>query len=61
LEKKSFNFKHITGAQDFIDIIGTHPCPENIFIDREGYIVNIEGGLVDFEIDYFESIIEKLL
>lgn len=61
LEQEPFNFKHITGAHDFINIIGTRPYPENIFIDKEGYIVNIEGGLVDFEIDYFESIIEKLL
>jgi thiol-disulfide isomerase/thioredoxin len=61
LEKKSFNFKHITGAHDFINTIGTHPYPENIFINREGYIVNIEGGLIDFEVEYFESMIEKLL
>jgi thiol-disulfide isomerase/thioredoxin len=61
LEENAFNFKHITGAGDFIKKIKTEPYPENIFINKEGYIVNIEGGLIEFEVEYFESRIEKML
>jgi thiol-disulfide isomerase/thioredoxin len=61
LEKHAFNFEHVTSAGAFIKKIETYPYPENIFINRAGYIVNIEGGLVDFEVEYFESIIEKML
>lgn len=66
LKNKKFNFKHITNAEKFIEYIGTKPYPENIFIDRNGFIRNIEGGLaknddLDLVTKYFESIIEKLL
>jgi len=65
LERKEFNFKHIANADQFIGYIGSKPYPENIFINRDGYIQNIEGGLsegIDFNnTKYFESIIDKLL
>ncbi|MBK6979928.1 MAG: TlpA family protein disulfide reductase [Cytophagaceae bacterium] len=66
LKNKEFNFKHITNANQFIEYIGTKPYPENIFIDKDGFIRNIEGGLgknedLDLETKYFGSIIEKLL
>ncbi|MBK9510889.1 MAG: TlpA family protein disulfide reductase [Cytophagaceae bacterium] len=65
LKNKEFNFKHITNANQFIEYIGTKPYPENIFIDKDGFIRNIEGGLVKtrfrFRAKYFGSIIEKLL
>jgi len=66
LKRKEFNFKHITNAVKFIEYIGSKPYPENIFINRDGFIQNIEGGLsnhedLDLVIKYFDSIIEKLL
>jgi thiol-disulfide isomerase/thioredoxin len=66
LLKKSFNFKHITNCRDFINKIGSKPYPENIFVDRNGTIRYIEGGLppsenLDLVIKHFESILEELL
>jgi thiol-disulfide isomerase/thioredoxin len=61
LKRKEFTYEHIVNAEDFIKLIGTQPYPENIFINKKGYIENIEGGLPDNEIEHFESIIEKLL
>ena len=66
LKRKTFNFNHITDANDFIKNIGSKPYPENIFIDREGTIKYIEGGLADYKdldlvIKHFESLIQKLL
>jgi len=61
LNKKEFNFIHIVNAEDFINYIGTKPYPENIFINREGSIEYIEGGLGNQETKYFDSLIEKLL
>lgn len=66
LRKKDFNFKHVTGVDDFIKGIGSKPYPENIFIDRNGVIRNIEGGLgvskdFDMILKHFESLIEELL
>ena len=66
LKRKEFNFKHITNAEKFIEYIGSKPYPENIFINRDGFIQNIEGGLgnqadLDLVTKYFDSIIEKLL
>jgi len=65
LKRKDFNFKHIANASEFIAYIGSKPYPENIFINRDGYIQNIEGGLSE-GIDnkntkYFETLIDKLL
>ncbi|WP_051238682.1 TlpA family protein disulfide reductase [Gaetbulibacter saemankumensis] len=68
LNKKTFKFTHIANVKGFIKKIGSYPYPENIFIDKNGYITNIEGGLpyhkntdLDSSIEYFESIIKKLL
>jgi len=67
LKKKAFDFKHIIDVDDdFIKLIGTSPYPENIFINKDGVIVNIEGGLSshvkdDSKLKYFEELIEKLL
>lgn len=60
LNNRDFNFIHIPDSKDFIDYIGTKPYPENIFINKNGYIEYIEGGLNDLEIQYFESILEKM-
>jgi thiol-disulfide isomerase/thioredoxin len=66
LKKRKFEFTHIANVRNFIDKIGSFPYPENIFIDKNGYITNIEGGIphsenVDLSIQYFERIIKKLL
>lgn len=66
LSKKNFNFTHIPNCEDFIKKIGSYPYPENIFIDRNGIIRYIEGGLppsenLDLVIKHFESIIDELL
>lgn len=66
LKKKDFNFTHIADADNFISKIGSHPYPETIFIDRNGYITHIETILPKMKnsedsIKYFEFIINKLL
>ena len=66
LKKKDFNFTHIANIENFINDIGSNPYPESIFIDKNGYITNIEGVLPDHKdlnlsIEYFELIINKLL
>lgn len=66
LKKRKFEFNHIANVDDFIKEIGSYPYPENIFIDKNGYITNIEGGIphsenLDLSIEYFERIIKKLL
>ena len=68
LKKRKFEFTHIANVENYIKEIGSYPYPENIFIDKEGYIRNIEGPLpshknmdVNLSIEYFEEIINKLL
>ena len=61
LEKKEFKFNHIVRQKDFIDKIATRPYPENIFIDTNGVIRYIEGGILAYEAKYFEDILEELL
>lgn len=66
LNKKDFNFTHITDEKEFIDYIGTKPYPENIFISKEGTIEFIEGGLggnpdLEMATEHFDAIIKKLL
>ena len=68
LKKKDFNFTHIANVENYINDIGSYPYPESIFIDKNGYITNIEGPIphhkdmdVNLSIQYFESIINKLL
>ena len=45
LKKRKFNFTPIVNVQDFINKIGSYPYPENIFVDKNGYITHIEGPL----------------
>lgn len=67
LTKREFNFTQITNVPtNYIKHIGTYPYPENIFLDKNGYIKYIEGPLsfredLDAEISYFESLLNKLL
>jgi thiol-disulfide isomerase/thioredoxin len=68
LKKRKFEFTHIANVESFIKEIGSYPYPENIFIDKEGFIRNIEGTIpsnknidVNTSIEYYEEIINKLL
>lgn len=68
LKKRKFEFIHIANVESFIEEIGSYPYPENIFIDKEGFIRNIEGPIpshknmdVNLSIEYYEEIIDKLL
>jgi hypothetical protein len=63
LYRKNFTFTHITNAEFFIKYISTSPYPENIFIDTQGYIRYVEGGISGDtgSTIYFEEIIEELL
>jgi len=66
LKRKEFNFKHIANVNEFIKTIGTKPYPENIFINKNGYIEYVEGGLsdhedLDFVIKHFENILQNLI
>lgn len=44
LEKKEFNFEHISDAKEYCEKF-TDQYPINIFVDREGVIKHIEGGM----------------
>jgi thiol-disulfide isomerase/thioredoxin len=68
LKKRKFDFTHIANVDNFINEIGSYPYPENIFIDKEGFIRNIEGPIpnqknsdLNLSIRYYEEIINKLL
>jgi len=68
LKIKDFKFTHIVNNDSFIKKIGSYPYPENIFIDKNGYITHIEGPLsynenltVNRSIEHFELIINKLI
>lgn len=66
LNNKEFKFDHITDSRKFIDYIGTRPYPENIFINKEGIIEFIEGGIggnpnLEMATEHFDAIIKKLL
>ncbi|MGB3585912.1 MAG: TlpA disulfide reductase family protein, partial [Tunicatimonas sp.] len=66
LGKKKFDFTHLANKEEFIDEISTKPYPENIFIDKNGFIKYIEGGIGSGEnlhlvIGHFENILEELI
>jgi len=66
LKRKEFNFKHVANVWEFINTIGTKPYPENIFINKNGCIEYVEGGLsnhedLDLVIKYFEDILQSLI
>jgi len=66
LKRKKFNFKHIANSESFIKLIGTKPYPENIFINKNGYIEYIEGPLSDDQnldkvTKYFDYLLNKLI
>jgi thiol-disulfide isomerase/thioredoxin len=45
LKKHPFNFEQIVGAKDLTTKFGFKAFPVNVFLDKEGKIVAIEGGI----------------
>lgn len=45
LTKKPFDFIHLTNAKKFIDSIALSAYPTTVFLDREGTIQHVRGGL----------------
>ncbi|GAB1856430.1 hypothetical protein MHTCC0001_12650 [Flavobacteriaceae bacterium MHTCC 0001] len=44
-KKHKFDFKHIINANDFIDSLGINRYPTNIFLDKDGRLTNVMGGI----------------
>lgn len=67
MKKKEFNFSHVVNADDYVKRIGSEEYPQNIFIDKQGVLRYIKGGISFVkkgEIDdgkEFEIIIMELL
>jgi len=45
LQKHDFEFLHLVGAGDFLKTIGAQAYPKNLFIDANGIIKRVEGGV----------------
>lgn len=66
LNKKPFDFTHLTHNKELIEKIAIKPYHENIFIDKNGFIKYIEGGIgsgdnLNSVIKHFETILEELI
>lgn len=71
LKKYPFNFTHIINAKYFIESLGLNSYPENLFLDKNGILRYVKGGIAyvensDGEMNIgngedFIQIIEKLL
>ncbi len=45
LKKHSFNFKHLVNAEKFTDFLGIKAYPRNLFLDRNGVLKYVKGGI----------------
>lgn len=45
LKKHSFNFKHLINAKNFTDQLGIKEYPMNLFLDKEGVLKYVRGGI----------------
>jgi thiol-disulfide isomerase/thioredoxin len=45
LDKHDFNFTHLVSARNFIDTLGLQSYPMNLFIDRNGVLKVVKGGI----------------
>jgi thiol-disulfide isomerase/thioredoxin len=67
LKKYEFNFEHIAEAGAYLKELGINAYPKNIFINKQGDLMYVEGGLpADSETNVasrqdFENIIQELL
>lgn len=67
LKKHPFKFKHLVNAQAFIDQLGIHSYPVNVFLDDKGVLKYVEGGIAyeknekgEFKMGKGEGIIKLL-
>lgn len=45
LKKHPFNFKHLVDAKDFTDQLGIQAYPMNLFLDKNGVLKYVKGGI----------------
>lgn len=45
LKKHQFNFKHLVNAKKFINLLGIKAYPMNLFLDKEGVLKYVKGGI----------------
>ncbi len=45
LNKHPFNFKHLVNAKKFINLLGIKAYPMNLFIDKDGVLKYVKGGI----------------
>ncbi|WP_282016095.1 TlpA family protein disulfide reductase [Marinifilum flexuosum] len=45
LEKHPFEFQHLVDAKDFIDQLGIKTYPMNLFLDKNGVVRYVKGGI----------------
>ncbi|GAK93134.1 thioredoxin family protein [Nonlabens ulvanivorans] len=46
LDKKAFNFEHITDVRPAIDDYGVQAFPMNLLLDKNGKIVQVYGDII---------------
>ena len=45
LKNHTFNFKHLVGAKKFTDFLGMKAYPMNLFLDKNGVLKYVKGGI----------------
>lgn len=45
LKKHPFNFKHLIDAKEFTDFLGMKAYPMNLFLDKNGVLKYVKGGV----------------
>ena len=45
LKKHDFEFLHLIDAENFINLLGIKSYPLNLFLDKNGVLKNVEGGI----------------
>ena len=45
LKKHAFEFEHLVDGQAFINELGIQNYPQNLFLDKEGKLQFVEGGI----------------
>ena len=51
LKKYPFNFEHLVDAKQFIDSIGVKTYPLNLFLDKNGSLKYVKGGIPYVSVD----------
>ena len=45
LKKHQFDFEHLINAKDFTDQLGIQAYPINLFLDKDGVLKYVKGGV----------------